>query len=170
MDVWVRRLVDLVGWEPLGLDIEWADIERRVGVTFPADYKELCEVFGEGEFDTWLWIFSSGGGSMHFLPDNLKRLRGDAAFHARYFLPYTVFDGTSGLIPWASTEQGDNLYWDVQGPSGWEIIAAADEKPWHRLRMSTAEAVYRMLTESDFPIGVADDISEHVYVPGLDLT
>ncbi|MEU5241982.1 SMI1/KNR4 family protein [Streptomyces lydicus] len=44
--LWVQRVIELSGWEPLGISVDWAAIEGELGVPLPADYKELYEVFG----------------------------------------------------------------------------------------------------------------------------
>ena len=46
----VRRLIDLAGWEPLGLSVDWAAVEEELGVPLPADHKELVAAFGGGVF------------------------------------------------------------------------------------------------------------------------
>src|SRR4051812_199321 len=55
--MWVQRVIALAGWEPLGIAVDWAAIEGKLGFALPADYKELYEAFGGGVF----------GESVHFL-------------------------------------------------------------------------------------------------------
>ena len=62
MSPWVERLMALVEWQPLNLAISWSEIEAELGVELPPDYKEFCEVFGQGEFSGWLEVFSSTDG------------------------------------------------------------------------------------------------------------
>lgn len=48
--MWVQRVIELTGWEPLGISVGWAAIEGELGVPLPADYKELYEAFSGGVF------------------------------------------------------------------------------------------------------------------------
>lgn len=48
--MWVQRVIEPTGWEPLGISVDWAGIEGELGVPLPTDYKELYEAFGGGVF------------------------------------------------------------------------------------------------------------------------
>lgn len=65
---WVRRVIGLAGWEPLGISVDWAAIEGELGVPLPADYKELYEAFGGGSFsDSVYFLGRDEGVSFDFL-------------------------------------------------------------------------------------------------------
>ncbi|RZB13558.1 SMI1/KNR4 family protein [Streptomyces sp. F001] len=51
--MWVQRVIELTGWEPLGISVDWAAIEGEPGVPLPADYKELYETFGGASSIFW---------------------------------------------------------------------------------------------------------------------
>ncbi|MEU6764085.1 hypothetical protein ABZ916_16360 [Streptomyces sp. NPDC046853] len=50
---WVKRLRRITRWtQPAQRpDTDWAEVESRVGITLPGDYKRMVETFGEGTFD-----------------------------------------------------------------------------------------------------------------------
>ena len=53
---WTQRLSRITGWtQPAQRpDVEWAEVESRVGTALPSDYKRMVETFGEGAFDGYL--------------------------------------------------------------------------------------------------------------------
>ncbi|MFE2738849.1 SMI1/KNR4 family protein, partial [Streptomyces sp. NPDC059349] len=55
-------MIELTGWESLGISVDWAAIEGELGVLLPADYKELYEVFGGGVFSDSLYFLGRDEG------------------------------------------------------------------------------------------------------------
>ncbi len=38
--MWVQRVIELTGWEPLRISVDWAAMEEELQSPLPADYKE----------------------------------------------------------------------------------------------------------------------------------
>ncbi|MFJ9855245.1 SMI1/KNR4 family protein [Streptomyces sp. NPDC101150] len=162
--MWVQRVIELAGWEPLGICVEWVAIEGELGVPLPADYKELYEVFGGGVFsDSVYFLGRDEGVSFDFLTqwrvslsvDQDSKLAGVSAVDA-----YAVYaPGGKGLVEWGSTEWADGYCWliDAERPGDYPVLARSnDVGGWHRYDMSTAEFLYRVLADADFqPFGIA---------------
>ncbi|MFE3168203.1 hypothetical protein [Streptomyces sp. NPDC059224] len=53
---WMQRLVRINGWTGAARrqDVDWAEVESRLGTAVPSDYKRMAETFGEGAFDGFL--------------------------------------------------------------------------------------------------------------------
>jgi hypothetical protein len=49
--MWVQRVIELTGWEPLGISVDWAAFEGEPGVRLPADYA----YFGPGDQSNRGW-------------------------------------------------------------------------------------------------------------------
>ncbi len=167
MSPWVERLAALVEWQPLNLAISWPEIEAELGVELPPDYKEFCEVFGQGEFSDWLEVFSSIDGKRHLLPRTLAALRrfAQGPRGATFYEPYHIFDGKTGLIPWANTEQGYTLFWDVQPGERWATVMSSDIRPWRRFEADMSEVVARVLTDPEFDYSIANDVPVPTFGP-----
>src|SRR5258708_7229039 len=58
-----------------------------------------------------------------------------------------------GVLKWANSEQGDSLYWLMEGtdPNHWPIMAATDAAGdgWYRFDGSNAEFVFQLLTDPE---------------------
>ncbi|AOP47661.1 hypothetical protein SL103_16615 [Streptomyces lydicus] len=157
-------MIELTGWEPLGLSVDWAAIEGELGVPLPADYKELYEAFGGGVFSDSVYFLGRDEGVSF---DLLRQWRAclsvdrDGTYGSVSAVdPYAVYaPGGKGLVEWGSTEWADEYCWliDAERPGEYPVLARAhDVGGWHRYDMSTSEFLYRVLADADFlPFGVA---------------
>ncbi|MBZ9643952.1 SMI1/KNR4 family protein [Streptomyces sp. PSKA30] len=167
-------MIELTGWEPLGISVNWAAIEGELGVPLPADYKELYEAFGGGVFSDSVYFLGRDEGIAF---DFLTQWRVDLSVDqdGRYgdvsaVDPYSVYaPGGKGLVTWASTEWADEYCWliDAQWPGEYPILARAEDNEWHRHDMSTSEFLYRVLADADFqPFGIAQYDLGTTFKPG----
>ncbi|MGW0769074.1 SMI1/KNR4 family protein [Streptomyces sp. NPDC002676] len=168
-------MIELTGWKPLGISVDWTAIEAELGVPLPADYKELYEVFGGGVFSDCVYFLGRDGGlAFDFLRQWRAALSADqdsALGDVSAVDPYAVYaPGGKGLVEWGSTEWADEYCWliDAERPGEYPILARADDVgPWHRYDMSTAEFLYRVLADADFqPFGVAQYALNPTFEPG----
>lgn len=159
---WVRELVSLTGWQDERQEMEWSDVERDFGTPLPADFKEICEVFGPGSFCCYLELLlpvdSADPYSLVGRWNALKSRR-DSPSVRSFYEPYQVFEDT-GLILWGVSLTEASYAWlaDVaERPEEWPVVArAAPLEEWHRFDVSTAEFICRVLADRDFrPFSIA---------------
>ncbi len=173
--MWVRHVIELTGWEPLGISVDWAAMEEELQFPLPTDYKELFESFSGGTFsDSVYFLARDEGLAFDFLTqwrvalsvDQDRETDGVSAVD-----PYSVYaPGGEGLVTWASTEWGDEYCWlvDAQRPGEYPILARADDGEWHRWDMSTSEFLYRILADANFqPFGIAQYGLDTTFEPGF---
>ncbi|MFC7309199.1 hypothetical protein ACFQVC_33950 [Streptomyces monticola] len=158
--MWVERLISVVNWEPLHLDLPWSDIEEGLGTTLSEDYKKLSEAFGNGEFSEFLQVLSVDSVG-HFDLARTWRNHLDATPQEGpdpVFEPYEIYrPGRRGLISWG---YGEN------DPAEWSIVTRGARYPWHQVDMCTSEFVYRLLTDRDFePFSIARLFPEPDFYP-----
>ncbi|MGA5515266.1 SMI1/KNR4 family protein [Streptomyces pseudogriseolus] len=166
---WVRRVIDLTGWEPLGLTIDWAAVEGELGVPLPEDYKELAAAFGGGVFGDSVYFLGCGAGVSFDLPAQWRaRLSYGSVSAVEPYEAYTP-DG-KGVLTWGSTEWADEYCWliDAERPGEYPVLARShDPGPWYRYDMSTSEFLHRVLADADFrPFGIARYDLGATFVPG----
>ncbi|MEV5338325.1 SMI1/KNR4 family protein [Streptomyces sp. NPDC052676] len=168
-------MIELTGWEPLGISVDWAAIEDELGVPLPADYKELCEAFGGGIFsDSVYFLGRDEGVSFNFLAQwrvSLSVDRDSALGDVSVVDPYAIYaPGGKGLAEWGSTEWADEYFWliDAERPGDYPVLARShDGGPWDRYDMSTSEFLYRILADADFrPFGIAQYDLGTTFKPG----
>ncbi|MFF8313238.1 SMI1/KNR4 family protein [Streptomyces lydicus] len=174
--MWVQRVIELTGWEPLGICVDWTAIEAELGVPLPADYKELYEAFGGGVFSDCVYFLGRDEGRGAF--DFLRQWRVDLSVDQDSKLgdvsavePCAIYaPGGKGLVEWGSTEGADEYCWliDAQRPGEYPVLARShDVGGWHRYDMSTSEFLYRILADADFqPFGIAQYDLGTTFEPG----
>ena len=112
--------------EPVDGDGEWRRVWTSLGCRLPPDYQELVDVYGLGSFDdlvlwtpftgrTWANIVVQARG----LLTDYDEVR---AIDPTSF-PYPLFPEEGGVLPWASTGDGDWLCWLTgDEPDRWPIV------------------------------------------------
>ncbi|GAA3371585.1 SMI1/KNR4 family protein [Streptomyces sannanensis] len=164
---WVDRVVAVTGWDPArARTVDWEAVETRLGTALPSDYKRLAELFGRGGFDGYLSMIVPGGRSEDLVQHtewlaHFAATRGNGLWE-----PYKLFPARGGLLEWANTEHETQFYWLTEGrdPDLWPIITMEDDRATTRFDCSTAELIFRMLTESNQPFSMAGYSGTHWFM------
>ncbi len=113
---------------------DWQDVEYRLGIRFPADYKAIVDLYGVAVFSGELTIFSPFAsiygsnliyGGLQSTLTLRDRLYGKDAF------PYSFFPELPGLLScgWSSYFQG-GVFWLVSREScDWPIVISGPDYP-----------------------------------------
>ncbi|MGW4169604.1 SMI1/KNR4 family protein [Streptomyces chartreusis] len=154
---WVERLAAKVSWHPLDLDVAWEEIQRRLGVDLPDDFKEFCQCFGRGQFSGYLEVYSSAGGEDLGALVKLERFQRMLEQHPVVqdgYEPYGLFrPERGGLIPWGVSVTAAEYYWNAGidvPPENWPVVAREEAGQWKIYEEGMAEFVYRILTDATF--------------------
>ncbi|MFE9698249.1 SMI1/KNR4 family protein [Streptomyces sp. NPDC006270] len=162
--MWVQRVIEPTGWEPLGVSVDWAAIEAELGVPLPEDYKQLYETFGGGVLSDSVYFLGRDEAVVFaFLAQWRVALSvdRDSSFAGTSAVdPYAIYaPGGKELVGWGSTAWADEYFWlvDAERSDDHPILARShDGGAWDRYDMSTSEFLYRVLTDADFlPFGIA---------------
>ncbi|MFI8324627.1 SMI1/KNR4 family protein [Streptomyces sp. NPDC085529] len=113
--------------EPYLGERDWTWVHERLGTRLPAEYVRLTETYGGGVWCDWLRVkLPLGTGEYdlvawaHWCTDNYRGLR--ANFPDRH--PLAAWPEPGGLLPFASSIDGDQLCWLTEGddPDAWPLI------------------------------------------------
>ncbi|MCK1798666.1 SMI1/KNR4 family protein [Streptomyces sp. XM4193] len=153
--------------------MDWGRVEAGIDSSLPRDYKELIDSCGGGLIDEYLLLFEPDSGHRAY---DLKRAF-DQRTEANEILwdleppPPEVTENDARLIPWATTDNGEYLYWAaVKGvpPEEWRVlINDASSTLWETYDMTCTEFLASALNRdvvsgilwSRFPRG------EHTFRP-----
>lgn len=123
--------------------VDWPEVFTALGTELPPDYVALIDTYGGGCFDGYLWLLA---------PDTSYGLLEVAEEREKAF--EELFDwedrpcGAARVIPWATTDNGEYVYWIVDGePAEW--VVAVDEARgdgWERHEMGCVEFLRATLT------------------------
>jgi hypothetical protein len=161
---WVDRVVAVTGWEADRPHVvDWAAAEARLGTSLPSDYKRLVKLFGCGAFDGYLNVYLPDA-SHSDIVRHTEWLAQWAEVHGnRLWEPHRLYPAPGGLLQWADSEQADTFYWLTEGPDPdeWPLLACEDDGTTYRFEGSTAEFVYRLLTDPQQPFSTARHFGAH---------
>ncbi|MFG3192271.1 SMI1/KNR4 family protein [Streptomyces omiyaensis] len=120
--------------EPYLGERDWAWVHESLGTRLPAEYVRLAEAYGGGEWRDWLRLHLPLGTGEYDLvawarwcTDNYRGLR--ASFPDRH--PLAAWPEPGGLLPFASSIDGDQLCWLTEGddPDAWPLVVVPRHAP-----------------------------------------
>jgi hypothetical protein len=102
-----------------GTPAGWADVARRIGKVLPGDYMKFIELYGSGTIADWLTVLNPFAPSDHenlFVAafEFLATLR-EVKTEFPEEVPFPLFYEPHGLLPWASSTDGDLFCWSTRG-------------------------------------------------------
>jgi hypothetical protein len=118
----------------------WSELEIALGTALPPDYQQLVDIYGVGCFGDFLWVFVPQCGNPHLeLAEQIRRTIWAQDYLRRNsteVIPYPIFPEPEGLLPFAVTDNGDELYWVTEGaPAEWWVVANESRSPeWYEFR------------------------------------
>lgn len=137
---WVERLMGITGWTLPAQrpEVDWAEVESRLGTALPGDYKRMVETFGRGAFDAYLDLNQE---------------------------PWTSIR-EDGLLIWAGTEHEDLYCWRADGddPDLWPVVVRSFDNKDLPFTCRTAEFVCRILVDPHHPYTMARYFDTHWFM------
>ncbi|MFE9611891.1 hypothetical protein [Streptomyces sp. NPDC006012] len=137
---WVERLVRITGWtQPAQRpDVAWAEVESRLGIALPSDYKRMVETFGAGAFDGYLDLNQQ---------------------------PWTDLSN-DGLLIWAGTEHEDLYCWRTDGddPDRWPVVVRSFDGEDVPFDCQAAQFVCRILIDPHHRFTMARYYATHWFM------
>jgi hypothetical protein len=128
--VFVDDLLKLVGLTDADRRVfDWETVERGLGLTLPADYKEVAERFPDGRFQGFITPIRPGDVAeketdfLGYYARRLADMRRWRADEPERF-PYPLYPEPGGLLPWATTHRADLIFWQSDT---WSIVASDSE-------------------------------------------
>jgi hypothetical protein len=137
---WVERLQQITGWSQPAprAEVDWGEVESRLGTALPNDYKRVVGIFGGGAFDGYLDL-------------NLE--------------PWADLK-EDGLLIWAGTEHEDLYCWKADGddPDRWPVVVQSFDYELFSFDCRMAEFVCRILVDPHHPFTMARYFDTHWFM------
>ncbi|MEO6083595.1 MAG: hypothetical protein ABIQ18_10880 [Umezawaea sp.] len=113
-------------WEP-----DWPDVEERIGVTLPEDYKRLMAVFPSGIFDGYLELVNpaqSGATLRQFVREFEDKLDHVREWRQKGTVPHPVVPEPGGIVPWGEGAEGQSFFWlpSSDQSAEWSVVYCDD--------------------------------------------
>jgi hypothetical protein len=157
---------------------DWASVTQRLAAELPTDYRELVDAFGGGGYiDEYIWLLEPDCPNDNYdlllsaeeRDDSLNYL-----WESSEERPVQAREEGTRLIPWASTDNGEFLYWLArkdQAPDEWTVMfneARGEHWEWYDMGCSAflvgalTGAIRSELFWYKFPLPV------HAFVPAAE--
>lgn len=132
---------------------KWHEFESSLGIILPEDYKEFIMTYGTGGIDNFIWILTpfEHDENINFMAKMNVMLSSYEESKGKFpqYYKHDVFPKSEGLLPWAYSENGDEIYWlTSSNPNKWSIVVYETRSPqYHHYEMSMTEFLYKILTK-----------------------
>ncbi|MCC9307387.1 SMI1/KNR4 family protein [Kitasatospora sp. RB6PN24] len=153
MDNAADQLARFLPGAPAGQPKDWAAVADRLGTQLPRDYKEFIELRGGGHVDGYLYVLEPDSANEHYDLVHEAEVRSEAfdyLWSSSEKKPAVLDEPGARFIPWASTDNGEFLYWLVrpgQHPDDWTIVINEARGDWYEyLDMGFARFLLSALT------------------------
>ena len=131
---------------------KWEEIEREMGVQLPYDYKNFIDKYGTVNINEFIWVLTP------FDKDEYVNLikRGqeiskayiESSLNNPEYFKHEVFPIKGGILPWAYTENGDEIYWLTVGKSDeWSIVVyESRSSDYYEYKIGMVEFIYGLIS------------------------
>ncbi|MGW2177134.1 SMI1/KNR4 family protein [Streptomyces sp. NPDC001732] len=131
----------------------WTELERELGVEFPADFREIVDAYGSVQINNQLYLKHPAGHLLHSLGknirDDLELWRDEDMVE---FLPSPVGAKPGELIPVASATTGEAIFLRIPDDSSspWRVVVQEFDSPsWTLYEMTFGEWLLAYLKGRD---------------------
>lgn len=127
-------------------------IERQLGSSLPTDYKDFVLIYGVGLIDDFIWVFSPfvENENLNFMSKKDDILESYKLLKSQFPNDYrhNIYPDCNGLLPWGITENGDELFWLVNGiPEHWKVVVyGSRSEEYIEYNCTLTEFLYKLLT------------------------
>ncbi|MCX5409630.1 SMI1/KNR4 family protein [Streptomyces sp. NBC_00335] len=106
---------------------DWDEVERALGFQLPGDYKDFIHAFGGSNWDDYLYVLEPGCPNENYdliawAKNQAEDLEDLWQFERK---PAELEVEGSRVVPWATTDNGECLYWLVRPgiePDRWTVM------------------------------------------------
>ncbi|MDP9642090.1 hypothetical protein J2S53_002035 [Actinopolyspora lacussalsi] len=121
-------------------DVDWVGIESSLGSSLPGDYKRFIEVYGPGDFDSYILVVSPCEAEYSDGISEFWKEKRESFIELRdvILLPSWVSLPEDTLLPWAGTPDGDAYFWQIDrqlSPDDWDVVLCDGElNKWYKYK------------------------------------
>ena len=135
----------------IGTKDKWNRIQKELDISFPKDYINFIDYYGTGGIGDFWWFLTPYEEDLNV---NYKKRSGEmleAYQESKQKFPeyfsHNLYPEDDGLLPFAYTDNGDELYWLTKGnPEQWHVVIYESRSPeFYYYSMGLAEFLCKMI-------------------------
>ena len=134
----------------------WIELERELGIIFPADFREIVDAYGSISINKQLYLKHPAGHLLHSLGKNIRLdLELWREEDMAEFLPSSVGAGPGELMPVTTATTGEAVFLRVpEAPSSpWRVVVQEFDSPaWTLHEMTFSEWLLAYLRGEDVTV------------------
>jgi hypothetical protein len=143
-------------------EARWSAVEEKLGLQLPTDYKVFIGIYGTGFIGDFIILYNpfSTDKPVNLFYEMERVIKGERQLRLSSRIELPLYPEPGGLLPFARTFGGDNLFWQTQGkPDGWTLYLHEVRGPIHE---------EYVMTMSDFFIKLLRSHTKKIVVPRQD--
>jgi len=131
----VNALLSRIGTIRPWRRIDWPSVYRAIGSVLPVDYRHLIQITGPIYVGKFLGVRAPGSTNLNVdlvvgVGETLGALQELKRNHGDFGCPYPLWFEPGGLLPWGSSDNGDDLFWLTRGhPDQWTVVVGEARGP-----------------------------------------
>ena len=134
-----------------GDNLSWAQTEKENDISFPPEYKEFISTYGTGSIDDFIWILtpfeSEANINLFSRAENMR----DSYNYLKELSPdhfkYNIYPDEKGLLPWGYTDNGDELYYNLESESTIIMPSRCRDSDVYEYKMGMIEFFCKLFTK-----------------------
>ncbi|MDE6759820.1 MAG: SMI1/KNR4 family protein, partial [Lachnospiraceae bacterium] len=126
-------------------------VQKELGISFPKDYINFIDYYGTGGIGDFLWFLTLFEEDLNVNYKKRSSVMLDAYQESKQKLPeyysHNLYLEDNGLLPFAYTDNGDELYWLTKGkPEQWHVVIYESRSPkFYYYAMGLIEFLYKIV-------------------------
>ncbi|MEP7229796.1 MAG: SMI1/KNR4 family protein [Ginsengibacter sp.] len=96
----------------------WTEFENEIKIKLPDDYKNFINLYGTGRLAELIWVLNPFAAKERFnlisFLNNKKNAYNYLEKEYELKIPFSLFSNGEGILPFAFTDNGDTIYWNIK--------------------------------------------------------
>ncbi len=120
------------GFQPASKD--WLDVEKKLGLTLPDEYKTIVETYGDFYWANFLYLLNpfSNNKYLNLFAQLEMTLAAERQTQSSFpeFYPFPLYPEANGVLPLFITDNGDTGFWITYlQPEKWSLLVKGARSP-----------------------------------------
>ncbi|MFB9558205.1 SMI1/KNR4 family protein [Streptomyces roseoviridis] len=153
--------------------MDWGLVEAELGLALPADFTLLCTLYPTFDLGDFLRVAAPVPGQeqawVQGVRDDLD-IVAEWCEDAELVVPLRPYPAPGGVLPWATSLQGDFFLWSTSpaGPGEWTVTVASRSGGWWHYSGGAVQFLADLVTGAVEPWGLPSVPAQVTWVLGRD--
>jgi len=127
----------------------WLEFEKNLDIKFPSEFVQFIETYGTGSINSFLWILTPYESNQNINIFHKAEIMRESYNYMKDMFPedfsYSIYPDEGGLLPWGYTDNGDELYFNLNNDT--IVIMEARYSEFYEYEMGMIEFLYKLFVK-----------------------